>query len=79
MSDLKGSHSIGRYAALSRTDLIPAFSDFAVKKEENSEHSSEAPWREFPGDLVVRTPCFQCPGPRFNPWSGNQDPIRCTR
>ena len=28
--DSKGRHSIGRYAAVSRTDLVPAFSDFAV-------------------------------------------------
>ena len=26
---------------------------------------------EFPGGLVTKTPCFQCRGPRFNPWSGN--------
>ena len=27
--------------------------------------------REFPGCPVVRTQCFHCWGPRFNPWSGN--------
>ena len=26
---------------------------------------------EFPGIPVVRTLCFHCSGPRFNPWSGN--------
>ena len=26
------------------------------------------------GSPVVRTPCFHCQGPRFDPWSGNQDP-----
>ena len=25
-------------------------------------------WREFPGDPVVRTLCFHCQGPEFNPW-----------
>ena len=29
---------------------------------------------EFPGSPVVRTPCFNCQGPRFSPWWGNQDP-----
>ena len=27
--------------------------------------------RGFPDGLVAKTPCFQCRGPRFNPWSGN--------
>ena len=26
---------------------------------------------DFPGSPVVRTQCFHCPGPRFNPWLGN--------
>ena len=26
---------------------------------------------EFPGDPVVRAPCFHCRGPIFNPWLGN--------
>ena len=25
-------------------------------------------YREVPGGLVVKTPCFHCYGPRFNPW-----------
>ena len=29
---------------------------------------------KFPGDGMVKTLHFQCPGPRFNPWSGNYDP-----
>ena len=29
-----------------------------------------APW-DFPGGPVVRTPCSQCRGPGFDPWSGN--------
>ena len=32
--------------------------------------------RDFPDGLVAKTPCFQCRGPRFNPWSGNWIP-RC--
>ena len=27
--------------------------------------------RDFPGGAVVKTPCSQCRGPGFNPWSGN--------
>ena len=27
--------------------------------------------RKFPGSPVVKTWCFQCHGPRFNPWWGN--------
>ena len=26
---------------------------------------------------MVNTPCFQCMGHGFNPWSGNYDPARC--
>ena len=29
---------------------------------------------EFPGGPLVRTLCFHCQGPRFNPWLGNKDP-----
>ena len=28
-------------------------------------------YRDFPGDSVVKSPCSQCKGLRFNPWSGN--------
>lgn len=27
--------------------------------------------REFPGGSVVKTQCFHCQGPWFDPWSGN--------
>ena len=27
---------------------------------------------EFPVGSVVRTQCFHCWGPRFNPWSGSE-------
>ena len=30
--------------------------------------------REFPGRPVIRTLCFHSRGPRFDRWSGNQDP-----
>ena len=26
-------------------------------------------FREYPGWPVIRTPCFHCQGPRFDPWS----------
>ena len=29
----------------------------------------------FPEGLVVKTPCCQCRGCRFNSWSGNYDPM----
>ena len=32
---------------------------------------------DFPGCLVVTTPCFQCTGHRFNPCLGNKDPVCC--
>ena len=35
-----------------------------------SEHSS---W-DFPGGPVAKTPCSQCRGPGFDPWSGNKIP-----
>ena len=27
--------------------------------------------RDFPGGPAVKTPCFQCRGYGFDPWSGN--------
>ena len=27
---------------------------------------------EFPGSSVLRTQCFHCHGPKFNPWLGNR-------
>ena len=30
--------------------------------------------RDFPGGPVAKTPCSQCRGPRFDPWSGNKIP-----
>ena len=30
--------------------------------------------RDFPADSVAKTPCSQCRGPGFDPWSGNQIP-----
>ena len=30
--------------------------------------------REFPSGSVVRSPCFHCWGPGFNPWWGNKNP-----
>ena len=28
-------------------------------------------WRDFPSGPGAGTPCIQCKGPRFDPWSGN--------
>ena len=27
--------------------------------------------QDFPGGSMAKTPCWQCRGPTFNPWSGN--------
>ena len=32
---------------------------------------------DFPGGPVAKTLRFQCRGPEFNAWSGNQDPASC--
>ena len=34
--------------------------------------------RDFPGGPVAETPCSQCRGPEFHPWSGNQIPHAAT-
>ena len=34
--------------------------------------------KDFPSGPVAKTPCFQCRGPRFHPWSGNIDPDAAT-
>ena len=31
----------------------------------------ETPPQDFHGESVVKTPCFQCRGNKFHPWSGN--------
>ena len=28
-------------------------------------------FKDSPGSPIVKTPCSQCRGPRFDPWSGN--------
>ena len=33
---------------------------------------------DFPGGPVVKTLCFHCRGRRFDPWSGNYDPLSFT-
>lgn len=35
--------------------------------------------RDFPGGLVGKTPCSQCKGSRFHPWSGNKTPHASTK
>ena len=32
---------------------------------------------KFPSGPVVRSWCFHCWGPRFNPWSGKENPSSC--
>lgn len=33
--------------------------------------------RDFPSGPVIKTLCLHCRGNRFEPWSGNKDPICC--
>ena len=35
--------------------------------------------RDFPGGLLGKTPCSQCKGSRFHPWSGNKIPHASTK
>ena len=35
--------------------------------------------RDFPGGPVPKTPCSQCRGSRFDPWSGNYIPHAATK
>ena len=53
--------------------------DVLVKEEKEKKKESWAILKcnsrwEFPGGLLVKTPCLHCRGWRFNPWSGNGDP-----
>ena len=48
------------------------------KKANSKKHPFKSEGRDFPGGLVVKTPCFQCRGCRFDSWSGNKDPTCCT-
>ena len=44
------------------------------------KHGNQKPmWWDFPGGLVANTPCSQCRGPTFNPWSGNYVPHTTTK
>ena len=45
-----------------------------VRSHFKRESYSKTPDRDFPGGPVVKTPCFQCRGRGFDPWSGNSDP-----
>ena len=35
--------------------------------------------RDYPGGPVAETPCSQCRGPGFDPWSGNWLPYATTK
>ena len=45
------------------------------KKERNSRRDEG----DFPGGPLDKTPCFQCRGPEFDPWSGNYIPHALTK
>ena len=45
------------------TPLLLCF-DLIIKENKNY-------LRDFPSSSVVKTPCFQCKGHKFHPWSGN--------
>ena len=46
-----------------------------TKKERNSRRDEG----DFPGGPLDKTPCFQCRGPEFDPWSGNYIPHALTK
>ena len=45
-------------------------------EEETTDHVKDL-CRDFPGHPVAKSPCSQCRGPRFNPWSRNKS-LRAT-
>ena len=45
-----------------------------TQAEEDKEFFKNEDSLGFPSSPVVKTPCFQCRGCRFDPWSGNSDP-----
>ena len=71
------SHSFHYW--LSYCGVLTTFANIRiVEREELFPHMTQC-WQtflkmvimeNFPGDLVVKTPCFQCRGHRFDPWSG---------
>ena len=65
-----------------RMDWLDLLAVQGTLKSLHQYHSSKASWRkaklwDFPGNPVVKTPHLHCRGPRFNPWSGNQDLTCC--
>ena len=42
-----------------------------------SRGKTEGASRDFPGGLVVKSPCFKCREHGFSSWSGNWDPACC--
>ena len=46
-----------------------------IQNHQNLERSPEVHQKimdgDFPGGPVAKTPCSQCRGPGFDPWSGN--------
>ena len=56
-------------------NTIVYINNFIINKLVNFEGTIRIKiYREFPGSPVVRTWHFHSCGPRFNLWSGNQDP-----
>ena len=64
--------NLAREQMCSRREWVVNSSTFssmeALTKTMTSSHMKN---RDFPGGLGAKTPCFQCRGPRFDPWSGN--------
>ena len=42
-----------------------------AKQKKELDCLQDLPNGDFPGSPVVKTPCFQCKGRGFHPWSGN--------
>ena len=64
--------NLAREQMCSRREWVVNSSTFSLMEPlTKTMTSSNMKNRDFPGDPGAKTPCFQCKGPRFDPWSGN--------
>ena len=68
-SGQSGTHLSSIFSNLSALYLVLEIQTLKARKQMN-KNKKLLLW-ELPGGPVVRTLCFHCQGPGFNPWSGN--------
>ena len=56
---------------LSTTDVCTIYPGKAAQVLEHCSHKKTGYTQDFPGCPAIKTPCSQCRGHRFHPWSGN--------